>query len=517
MIGAGLILSGVRSVSAATWYVSPVGNNAASGLSLQEAFQTLQYAVDRCGNGDTIYADQGTYNLGQATDYAVNCGVPARMALTKNVQIEALYGAGSTIIEGRKNSPTFWCGTNAMRGVFMANGTTLRGFTIRDGHTLDTAGDSNLNSGGGILAEGNSCYIYDCVIEGNSAVLFGGGCFQGEYHRSRISGNVNRQSGVGAGGGVASATLYSCEIASNEVEGASLFSNFGAHGGGAAYSTLYNCLVKGNWVNNGLGGGLYQCTAYNALVLDNRLTMLNPEDSSPYRGMGGGAYGGQLFNCTVAGNSASKSGGGTVEVTNAINCIVWSNTATWGDANHFYSTLAYSCSLPLPPGTGNISGNPQFADVSAGNYRLASSSPCRDAGLGMAWMDSWPWDYDKNLRVVGTTVDMGAFEYTASATWDEGYQDIGGGWRRLSWFGDYVPMGGEGWIWHNKHGFFFVPADSTPASIWFYAQDMGWLWTRSTTYPFLYRQSDAAWLWYNGARNPRWFRNMTTGTWESRP
>ena len=101
--------------------------------------------------------------------------------------------------------------------------------------------------------------------------------------------------------------------------------------------------------------------------------------------------------------------------------------------------------------------------------------------------------------------------------WDVGFQDLGDGWRRLAWFGDYVPMGQDGWIWHNRHGFLYVPPNAEPESIWLYAQDMGWLWTGNATYPFLYRHSDGAWLWYNGAVNPRWFRNMTTGQWESRP
>jgi hypothetical protein len=102
----------------------------------------------------------------------------------------------------------------------------------------------------------------------------------------------------------------------------------------------------------------------------------------------------------------------------------------------------------------------------------------------------------------------------APAAWDTGYQSLGGGWRRLSWFGDYVPMGTDGWIWHDKHGFLFVPARGTQQSCWLYSQDMGWLWTGSTTYPFLYRASPATWLWYNGSRNPRWFYNMTLGRWE---
>ena len=101
--------------------------------------------------------------------------------------------------------------------------------------------------------------------------------------------------------------------------------------------------------------------------------------------------------------------------------------------------------------------------------------------------------------------------------WDAGYVDLGGGWRRLAWFGDYAVMGVEGWIWHNKHGFFYVATSSTPGDVWLFANDMGWLYTGNTLYPFLYRDSPASWLWYNGATNPRWFRNLTTGQWEWRP
>ena len=114
--------------------------------------------------------------------------------------------------------------------------------------------------------------------------------------------------------------------------------------------------------------------------------------------------------------------------------------------------------------------------------------------------------------------DPGMRVRTHAATdegWDAGHQDLGGGWRRLAWFGDYVPMGG--WIFHNRHGFWYPAPGSTAQSIWFFAQDMGWTWTSSTLYPFLYRGSDGAWLWYNGQSQPRWFMNMSAGQWENWP
>ena len=109
------------------------------------------------------------------------------------------------------------------------------------------------------------------------------------------------------------------------------------------------------------------------------------------------------------------------------------------------------------------------------------------------------------------------FELVPVQGWDSGYQDLGGGWRRLGWFGDYVPMSVDGWIWHNKHGFFYVATNATPENAWMFALDMGWLYTGNALYPFLYRSGDSAWLWYNGATNPRWFINFSTGQWEYWP
>jgi hypothetical protein len=103
-----------------------------------------------------------------------------------------------------------------------------------------------------------------------------------------------------------------------------------------------------------------------------------------------------------------------------------------------------------------------------------------------------------------------------SSGWDTGCTILSGGWKFLAWFGYYVDLG-SGWYWHQQHDYLCPSAGSTPASIYFYTTDQGWLWTSSTMYPYLYRFSDSAWLWYQkGSDNPRWFSNLTTGAWESR-
>ena len=105
--------------------------------------------------------------------------------------------------------------------------------------------------------------------------------------------------------------------------------------------------------------------------------------------------------------------------------------------------------------------------------------------------------------------------YQETGGWDDGYRNLGGGWRRLGWLGDYAPT--VDWIWHHRHGFWYPAAGGTSTDAWFYSQDMGWLYTGKALYPFMYRASDGAWIWYNGATNPRWFKNFTSGQWESRP
>jgi hypothetical protein len=52
--------------------------------------------------------------------------------------------------------------------------------------------------------------------------------------------------------------------------------------------------------------------------------------------------------------------------------------------------------------------NPQFANVSALDFHLRSTSPLIDRGVNVSTLTS---DYDGTARPVGTLMDMGAFEY----------------------------------------------------------------------------------------------------------
>jgi len=201
-------------------------------------------------------------------------------------------------------------------------------------------------------------------------------------------------------------------------------------------------------------------------------------------------------------------------------------------------------STKVPSATITEGVNVNYSDAKAGaathgrRWDAASSSPYYIYSIGGVFHQVWyddveslglKYDRVKAKGIGGIAIWALGFDdphpelweligqQFATPPWDQGYTDLGAGWRRINWFGDYIPMGSEGWIWHNLHGFFFVTSNSIPDSIWLYAMDMGWLWTARTAYPFLFRATDSAWLWYNGATQPRWFMNMQTSQWENRP
>jgi hypothetical protein len=124
---------------------------------------------------------------------------------------------------------------------------------------------------------------------------------------------------------------------------------------------------------------------------------------------GGGAFGGSLVNCTVVSNSASQFGGG-INTVSAYNSIILFNVASGGAVNNYRTgTLSYCCTAPGPGGVGNITNDPGFVNLAGGDFHLQSNSPCINSGNNTYVTSAT--DLDGNPRIVGGTVDIGAYEY----------------------------------------------------------------------------------------------------------
>jgi hypothetical protein len=91
------------------------------------------------------------------------------------------------------------------------------------------------------------------------------------------------------------------------------------------------------------------------------------------------------------------------------NCIIYGNQAVAGFENHYDSYMAYCCTTPLPlDGIRNFSNDPLFINPSGNDFHLQPDSPCINAGKNAI---SGILDFEGNLRIIGGTVDVGAYEF----------------------------------------------------------------------------------------------------------
>jgi hypothetical protein len=349
-------------------YVSLASTNpVAPFLAWDTAATNIQDAVDAaCVPGALILVTNGVYQTGSRI---VANGETNRVAVTRLVTVASVNGAAATVIDG----------AGALRCIYLTNGATLQGFTLTNGFI---AGDG----GGAWCAFG--AMVLDCVLANNSAGDSGGGVFGGSLSNCTLTGN----SAGNSGGGVFGSSLSNCGLTGNSAY----------NGSGAESAILDNCVVIGNSSSSVFfcsGGGVDNCTAANCLINGN---------TSWY---GAGANSSTLNNCTLTGNTP-QSGDGAAANSTLNNCISYYNIYSDYDGN---CTLNYCCTEGNPGGIGNLTAAPVFVNEpyypnqGGGDYRLQSNSPCINAGNNAGVTVTT--DLDRNPRIVGGTVDMGAYEY----------------------------------------------------------------------------------------------------------
>jgi len=240
-----------------------------------------------------------------------------RLALDKPLTVISVNAPAATIIQGAWD-PTSTNGPMAVRCAWLTNGATLNGFTLQGGATRNAGNTFALLCGGGVWGASSSAAVLNCVISNNAATYGGGGCYQARLDRCLLLKNCS----AAYGGGAFQAMLLNSFVQSNSAS---------ADGGGAYNSSLTNCTVTGNFTRF-TGGGMSAITTFSSVR--NSIVYWNYVDSVPF-----------------------------------------SPFANWYGSPQF----SYSCTTPLPYGSGNIAANPQLLD----GIHIATTSPCRGAGSSL--------------------------------------------------------------------------------------------------------------------------------------
>ena len=414
-LGIILALLGFGHANATVFYVDVNSTHPTPPYSGWSTASTdIQSAIDAATNGDEILVNNGIYQTGGRVVYGA---LNNRVVVNKAVTVQSVNGPAVTAIQG---SPV--PGDSAVRCVYMTNNATLAGFTITNGATR-SAGDATLDqSGAGIFCESSNSTILNCVVMANVAQNNAGGIYQGTVSNCLIEYNSCGSFNVGNGGGACNSTLANCILTGNSA----------GHLGGAAYGSTVNyctltdngaviggaahtCVLRNSLLanNSGVayGGGAYGSSLTNCVVISNTVSCSYCGFSA---GIGGGANSCSLDNCTIVGNYANWYAGGVDSASSVNNCIVYYNTsASSADANYQSGmALNYSCTTPLPPGTGNITNAPLFVNLAPVDFHLQSNSPCLNVGNNACVAVAG--DFDGNPRIVGQAVDIGAYEYQTS-------------------------------------------------------------------------------------------------------
>ena len=314
---------------------------------------------------------------------------------------------------------------NSGRGFYFHSGEGPN--SIVDGLTITNGGGTGVTLGGGILCEGSSPSIMNCIITANLAKTGGGIHLRmgsdAVIDNCLISDNTATP---GSGAGIycyeSEPVINSCAIEDNSTT---------QYGGGVYCSNMtvplkspsFNlCRVEGNTAQS--GGGFY-IREYSSIVINDCLITGNKTTV----GAGGGILCGSngtgtsptITNCTISGNTAKTLGGAVGSAacfTTITDCIMWGNDPeeVWADS---LVTVTY-CDIQdgtgeLWFGTGCIDADPLFVHGPLSDYYLSqtaagqpANSPCVDvgsgtaAGLGMANFTT------RTDRVTDSgTVDMG--------------------------------------------------------------------------------------------------------------
>ncbi len=369
------------------------------------AATNIPAAVAAASAGETIWVSNGAYVLTASVDIA------------KGVTVSGYGGdPGAVIIDGGN-----YAGRATTNACFYLNHTNaqVRCMTITNGW-----GSPSRSYWGGAV-EIQRGVLSNCWLIANRCPVYGGAVAVHDQNGSIINCRIVSNACSSAGGGFW--FWKSGQIINSVVSGNSARSG----GGGVAQGGLVeNCEITGNWSTNPMnssygGGGLKTLLYTNHVIIRNCLVANNRTFS-----YGAGIYAGTdpgftnfVENCTIVSNVVVGGSRDGIFVNAIGGVLVMRNTIVYhnGAQNWYVGSGAitgdYSCTTPIAglAGTGNFTNAPDLAAMPAGNFRLAKTSPCIDAGANAVWMAT-ARDLDGHRRVINQKVDLGCYEFVWQGT-----------------------------------------------------------------------------------------------------
>jgi predicted outer membrane repeat protein len=393
-------------------YVSRIGNNS-SGDSWNNAFTTIQKAIDNASSGAQIWVATGYYYNPVVINLWKNLSVYGGFAGWEETLSERDSDMNRVILNGRGE-------TNNLFVINTSSNIRIDGITIRGGNADGKTDFGRYGAGAHILGGGETIKFVNCRFEDNKAARAGGAVYASlgaspVFINCDFSGNISQNNG----GAVAfyanspngyTGRFYNCTFRNNQaqMDGSAVYFDSNIRGSGLL--SMVNCLFE---KNQAFGqGGAVKADGYASVFVQNSTFYSNKGIQSGASCVGSAAVPGKM---NILNSIFYKNEGGTVfsiegetetvlenEILRYVN--VWVNISNClfnendtksiverrFDRESIVDVEALNNSVT---GTSCISAYPGFVDEEKGDFRLKSNSVARYKGSTSCF-----FLYDMNMQ-----------------------------------------------------------------------------------------------------------------------
>jgi predicted outer membrane repeat protein len=376
-------LAGLAPISSAQtlWFVDASAAPGGDGKNWNEAFDSLQSALDVGLEGDQIWVVAGTYRPSREQ----SPGDPRSVTFFLEERVSLFGGFRGTESSVDERDPALFVRTvlsgdvgipgdvsdNAKHVVRMGSFPSPPSLVPEVSGFRITAGNATGRGGGLLIGLDGQGYspaltVSDCTFDGNSADQ-GGAIATTDFgllfmKRCQVRDNTALADGAAVWARTGSLHAANCTFTDNRAEGrgGALWATSVSHG----MITYSNCLFARNSAL--LSGGAVHLSGSNF-----------------FAGIG------SWYGCTFVANQAGTTGGAFHVNTNStiegradlFNTIVWDNDAPTDPQIHGLGQIVLHCDVQGGyAGMGNIDADPLFRGVPGAEYEPRPGSPVNDAG-----------------------------------------------------------------------------------------------------------------------------------------